>query len=367
MSSSYDVIVVGGGPVGTACARELARAGRRVLVLDRGPGEGAAWSASAGMLAPQVEAQRDDPLFELGLAGRALYQELAPALREATGIEIGFWQEGVVRVAHGEADAADLRSKVAWQRQHGHLCDWLDAGEVSERWPWLRPTFGALWAAREGALDPAALVRALRADAERHGATIETDTVVALERSGDRLTGVRGKARSYSADQVVLAAGAWTGRIEALPRPVSVEPLRGQALALDWPTQVPRAIVYGKDCYVVPRGREAIVGATREFAGFRAETTPEGVASLVEGARGLSAAFPLEPRRAWAGLRPVTADGLPILGREPRLRGLWYATGHGRHGILLAAITGVIIRQLVNGEDTHEGIYPLRPERCWDC
>lgn len=367
MSSSYDVIVVGAGAVGAACARELAHAGRRVLMLDPGRIEGAAWSASAGMLAPQIEAGRDDPLFELGLAGRAIYRDLAPALKAASGVDIGFWQEGIARVALDEVEAGELRSKVAWQRQGGHRCDWLDAAEVHSRWPWLRPTFGALWAPNEGAVNAAALVEALRADAIRHGARLEQDTITALEREGDRITGARGNGR-YSADAVIIAAGAWSGRIDGLPRPLSVEPLRGQAVALDWPAGVPGAIVYSRDCYVVHRGSEAIVGATREYAGFRTETVPADIHRLADAARALSPAFAaLQIRRAWAGLRPATPDGLPIIGREPRARGLWYAAGHGRNGVLLAPITGVLIRQLLAGEETLEQLDAMRPERFWSC
>ena len=142
------------------------------LLLEAGGEMGQAWSAAAGMLAPQIEAEPEDPLLELGLAGRELYSTLAAALRETTGIDIGLWREGIARVAANEAEAADLRARCAWQRQHGHLGDWLDADEVRARWPWLGPTAGALWAPHEGALEPERLVEALLADAERLGATL---------------------------------------------------------------------------------------------------------------------------------------------------------------------------------------------------
>lgn len=365
MPRNFDVVIIGGGAVGAACARELARTGRSVAVLERGDDQGDAWRAAAGMLAPQIEAHQDDPLFELGLAGRGRYPELAEELRESTGIDIGLWQEGILRVALAEADGAEARATAAWQRQQGHVCDWLDAEEVAAQWPWLGPTHGGLWAPHEGALRPDLLVAALLADAERHGATIVRDTAVSLERSGEKVAAVRGRER-YGAEHVVVAAGAWSGRLLGLPRPLSVEPVRGQMAALPWPSGVPRAIVYNRDCYVLARDGEAVIGSTMEYTGFDVGTTSAGLGRVFARA---SAMWPvlstLEVRRTWAGLRPMTPDARPIIGREPELDGLWYATGHGRNGILLAAITGVLIRQLIGAEEIEEDLTPVRPERFW--
>lgn len=364
MTINTEVIVVGGGAIGAACARELARAGRKVLLLERGTDEGASWRAAAGMLAPQIEAREEDPLFELGLAGRERYADIASELKESTGIDIEFWQEGIARVATRESDVAELKARVAWQRQQGHLSDWFDAEEVRSRWPWLGPSHGALWAAREGALDPVNLVTALTRDAELAGARIQTDRIRRLERRGDRVTGVSGAMDKYGCEQVVLAAGAWTPLLDGLPRPIPVVPVRGQMAAFPWPKGVERAIVFGSHAYVVARGGEAIAGSTMENAGFDAQVTPAGLASIFTGAAELCPALSsLDVTRTWSGLRPVTPDGRPIIGREPGLEGLWYATGHGRNGILLAAITGLIITQLVNGEPPEEDLRAMRPDR----
>src|SRR3990172_2456518 len=136
-------------------------------MLDRHRDEGDGWRAAAGMLAPQIEAQQGDALFDLGLAGRELYHEMAGPLEECTGIDIGFWQGGIARLATTEARVAELKSTTAWQRQQGHLCDWFDEDETRARWPWLGPVLGSLWAPREAALSPVRLVEALTADAVR--------------------------------------------------------------------------------------------------------------------------------------------------------------------------------------------------------
>jgi glycine oxidase len=364
VSSKPDVIVIGGGAIGAACARELASSGRKVLVLEVGGDMGQAWRASGGMLAPQIEADGRDPLLKLGLAAREHYQPLAEALRDTTGIDIGLWQEGIARVAGTDEEAEELKSKVAWQQQEGHLSDWLDSAEVKRRWPWLGPTAGALWAARDGALDPERLVEALRADAQRLGAVLVTDRAVRVDREGKRVTGVTGEADRYSAGDVVLAAGAWSGLLEGLPRPIPVQPVRGQMAAVPWPADIPRAIVYHKDCYLLARGSEAIIGSTMEHVGFRPEVTSAGLATIFAATVILCPSLiRSKVKRTWAGLRPMTPDGLPIIGGEPLVEGLWYATGHGRNGILLAGITGAIVAQLVNREAPNAGLQAFAADR----
>ncbi len=365
MTAAPDVVIVGGGVVGAACARELARTGRRVRILERDGSSGEAWRASAGMLAPQIEVPNEDALFELGIAGREFYREAAPALLADTGFDIGLWEGGILQVATSAGEVDTLKDRVAWQRQQGHHCEWLDPDEVRAEWPWLAPTQGGLVAPRDGSLDPVALVEALRADAVRLGAEIVADAATALTRSGERVTGVQGR-EWHPAGDVVLAAGAWTGRIFNLPRPVSVEPVRGQLVAYPWPESIPPSIVFGRRGYLLHRAGEGIAGSTMEHAGFGTEVTEAGVASIRERVESLVPALAsVRIRRAWAGLRPGTPDGLPIVGREPHLEGLWYATGHGRNGVLLAGITGRIIQGLMTGESAVEEMAMLRPERFW--
>ncbi len=319
------------------------------------------------MLAPQVETALDDPLFELGLAGRNRYGELAPELEDGTGISVGLWQGGIAHVAQGEEQVDDLRARVAWQRQQGHLCDWLDADEVKQRWPWLAQTHGALWAPEDGMLDPVKLVEALMADAESQGAEVHRAEVESVTARGNKVTGVVAGGESFGAEAVVVAAGAWSSRIAGLPRPLSVAPIRGQMAALPWPAETEPAIIYGHRCYVIGRDDEAIVGSTMENAGYDASVTSAGLAQIFAEVANLCPDFATaEVGRTWAGLRPVTPDGIPIVGAPRQMEGLWVATGHGRNGILLAAITGLTIAQMMAGEPTTvEDLSALDPDRFW--
>jgi glycine oxidase len=324
----FDAIVVGGGAIGAACARELALTGRKVLVIEAGTDMGQAWRAAGGMLAPQIEADGNDPLLALGLAARDHYDHLAEALRESTGVDLGLWRHGIARVATDPADAQTLHAKVVWQQEQGYTTQWLQHDELRRRWPWLGPAVGALWAPQDGALDPGRLVEGLLADAERLGAAVLRDRVIGVMTQSTGVEGVRSETDRYAAPEVIIAAGAWSGLIAGLPRSLPVQPVRGQMAAVPWPEGVDRAILYHRDAYILARGNEAILGSTMEYAGFHSEVTPDGLARI------LSATMTLCPglirakvRRSWAGLRPVTPDGLPVIGRDPDLPGLWYARG----------------------------------------
>jgi glycine oxidase len=346
--SATQVAVVGGGVIGAACARAAAQRGLPVTLFAPGPDAAAASAASAGMLAAQIE-PNDDQLLPLAVRGRDLYEDLAAALKDTTGIDIGFQHTGITTVAFAADEAAALYDRVAAQRQGGLRCDWLEAAELHERWPGIAPqALGGLFAPEDGCLDPAALAAALQADARRLGAAVVPESVVRVTATGGRVSGVVTERSTVPAEHVVLAAGAWSPRIDGLPRYLPIEPVRGQLVATAWPDAVLPVILYHGHGYLLPRGGEAILGSTMERAGYDARTTALGVANIRDAAERLCPAIgPLPTRRVWAGLRPMTPDGRPILGADPSVMGLWYATGHGRNGILLAAITGEIIADLL--------------------
>ncbi|HYU10366.1 MAG TPA: glycine oxidase ThiO [Gemmatimonadales bacterium] len=360
--SPCEVLVAGGGIIGAACARALALRGLRVLICEPGPEPAAASAASAGILGPQIE-RTDEALRALGLRARDLYDTLASALAETTGIDIGLWREGIASLAFEEADAERLRDAVAHQRQAGLRCDWLEPADVADRFPATAPCLGAMFAPEDGAVDAPALARALRADAQRSGAQTLNARVNRLTTILGRATGVETTAGKIKAEHVIIAAGAWSTAIEHLPRRLPVEPVRGQMAAAPWPADMPRTVLYYDHGYVLARGGEAIFGSTMERVGFDGGVTQAGITEIVAAAQRLLPHLPSVPTRTWAGLRPVTPDGRPIVGPDPEVRGLWYATGHGRNGVLLAALTGEIIVNLITTGASEIEIASLAPER----
>ena len=360
--SSCEVLIAGGGIIGAACARATALRGLRVVICEPGPDPAAASTASAGILAPQIESS-DEILRALGVRARELYETLAPALVADTGIDIGLWREGAASLAFTESDAERLRDAVAHQRQAGLRSDWLEAEDVAQRFPAAAPCLGALFSPEDGAVDAPALTRALLADAKRLGVRTFTSRVNRVNTILGRATGVEIPAGKIRAEHVVIAAGAWSPQIDHLPRRLPIEPVRGQMAAVPWPAGMPRTVLYYDHAYVLDRGGEAIFGSTMEHVGFDGAVTREGIAEIVAAARRLVPGLPATPSRTWAGLRPVTPDGLPIVGPDPDVRGLWYATGHGRNGVLLAALTGEIIASLITTGASETEIASLAPER----
>jgi glycine oxidase len=366
-----DVLVVGGGIVGAAVARALAADGYTVEIVDSGREPGIATQASAGMLAPLAESDPEEPLLGLAVRGRDLYRHLAPVLEEETGVSLGLWLDGVLKVAFTEEEESAGKGAVAWQRQRGLGTEWLTAGELRDRCPGINPEArGAALAPEDGAIEPLAALEALLVSAAQRGARIiRGERVTGLDVTDRQVSGVRTDAGVRPAGAVVVAAGAWSGRLEHLPRPLSVEPVRGQMLAYGWPADEPPAIVYTGRGYVLRRGAEAIVGSTMEHAGFSAAVTPEGRERVAHvAARVYPALAGATPHRAWAGLRPGTPDGRPVIGADPDVPNLWYATGHGRNGILLAAVTGELIAFLFGGgagNGLEYDLAPVRPDRFW--
>lgn len=360
--SSCEVLVAGAGIIGAACARALALRGLKVVICEPGPDPVAASAASAGILGPQIEGT-DESLRALGLRARDLYDTLAVTLADATGVDIGLWREGIASFAFNEADAERLRDAVAHQRQAGLRCDWLEAADVAERFPAAAPCLGAMFAPEDGAVDAPALTRALRADAKRLGTRTFATRVNRINTILGRVTGVEIPAGKIKAEHVVIAAGAWSTQIEHLPRHLPVEPVRGQMAATPWPPNMPRTVLYFDHGYVLARSGEAIYGSTMERVGFDGRVTAAGIQEITRAARRLLPQLPESPARTWAGLRPLTPDGRPIVGADPDVRGLWYATGHGRNGVLLAGLTGEIIASLITTGESEIEIASLAPER----
>lgn len=368
MPSTRDVVIVGGGIVGCSIAFELAKAGVQVCVLERaGFGEESS-AAAAGMLSGQHGVTTFGARYELHHEARELHAILAGELRELTGIDVAFCRWGILEVLFtaGEVRAADRCYQV--QTQAGLQVERLSREETRTLEPAVTPnTQGAIYYPQEAHVHNGRLTIALAEAARRRGAELRSgEPAVALLRQGDRIAGVRTPADTIQAETVVLANGAWSGELgRQLGLELPVKPMRGQMLAV---RTVPRAVhhvIYGGHMYVVPRpDGETLIGATVEDVGYRKEVTLEGLEELVQaGRRVVPGIIQASLARTWAGLRPGSPDGLPLVGPVERIPGLLLAVGHYRNGILLGPITGALIRQLLVERVRSSHLDLLRPER----
>jgi glycine oxidase len=360
-----DVVVVGGGVMGSASAWELARHGLSVLVLERSVPGAEASSAAAGILGAQVEAHAPGPLTELSRASRRLYPAWVRALERATSIDTGYRECGVLKVAFRADELRRLTREVAWQKPRPRV---LSARALAAREPALhRSLRGGVAFDGDARLDPRRFFRALHIAAARAGVVFRTGAYVR------RVVTEEGRAAGVALDDgsivraphVLVAAGSWTSLVEGIGiAPGAVQPVRGQIVELETPEPLLQSVVFGPRAYLVPRddGR-TLIGSTMEFVGYRREVTAAAVRDL------LTAAIELVPAlgnaklgETWSNFRPYTEDELPLLGAT-ELPGLWLASGHYRNGILLAPITAAIVAALVRGKRSPVPLAPFAPAR----
>ena len=369
-----DVAVVGGGVVGLGVAWRLAEAGRRVAVFERGEvGRGASWAA-AGMLAPAAEIGFEElDLYALGRESLSRWPTFARDVEAASGVDVGYRDEGTLVVADDRDSTAALRRLFRFQTEQGVPVEWLSGPEAADLEPLLSPRLpAAIFSPTDHQVDNRALVRALRLGAEHAGAAVHAHTEVASVEPGSPPALRLGDGSRTEAGVVVLAAGAWSAAVGGLEPAPPVRPVKGQMLSL---RQIPEAglelrhVVRGPDAYLVPKPDDRlVVGATSEEVGADTRVTAGGVYRLLEGAvEVVPGVEEMDLVETWAGLRPASRDHAPLLGDSPH-PGVVYATGHYRHGVLLTPVTaeeiaGLVLARLDGRAETRSILAPFSPLR----
>jgi D-amino-acid dehydrogenase len=409
-----DVLIVGGGVIGLASAWYLLRAGRSVIVLERGrPGDGAS-HGNCGTITPS----HAPPLPEPGVVGRALKWMLKPdaplyirprfdpalwhwltkfmahsnagdhargariradllkasclaldALLEEAGIECGFRRSGLLYVFRDPAYFAAHAGLPASLQSLGIHAECWDGARAEREEPALRPgVAGGIWFPDDASLRPDQLVAGLaRAVREAGGEIIEQASVSGFEVDRNRVVGVRAGPRRWPVRELVLATGAWSPQLaRELGIRLPIQPGKGYSLTFSRPALAPdRALVLKEPSVCVTSWADGLrLGSTMEFSGYDQRLNSVRLAALRRGAAEyLHEPGAGEPQESWYGWRPMTWDDLPVIGRAPRLENVAIASGHGMLGVSMAAITGVLVRDLLLGRPAELDLEPLSPRR----
>ncbi|MEU3622709.1 glycine oxidase ThiO [Amycolatopsis coloradensis] len=348
-----ELSVVGGGVIGLSVAWRAAVRGHRVTVHDPEPGRGASWLAG-GMLAPVTEAwPGEEDVLVLGEASLRRWPDFARDLAEE-GVDPGLSPHGTLVVALDSADAGNLEMLAVYLTELGREVEQLTGRAARRAEPGLAGSVrSGLLVPGDLAVDNRRLLHALEHACGRHGVEFRHETVTGLD--------------GFS--HVVLAAGAWTGRLHpALAG--AVRPLKGEILrlrprrgCLPPPRRTVRAMVEGRPIYLVPReDGEVVLGATQYEAGFDETVTARGVRELLEGAeRVLPGIAEYELVETAAGLRAASVDTMPFIGELGE--GVFAATGHHRNGLLMAPLTADAAVAWLDGGPLPDEVAAATPSR----
>ncbi len=412
MSERPDVLVIGGGVLGVCTAHYLVERGARTTLIERGEICSGASHGNGGWIFPSESApipgpgvirealpwllDPESPFWIQPRASLALLRWLwdfrrackASAMREsfrlrralslaslerfsefANKLDFGFTQRGLVLVFRTAKAMRDAQHDVDLLEAGGGSAQWLGVEELRERVSGLSPELvGGLEFTDDAHITPGDFVRGLAADVARRGAAIETHTeVLGVEWSRRGPVRVRTTRGDFTADEVVLAAGAWTPELtRGLGLRVPVEAAKGYSITVERPEghpDLPLALVEGM-VFVTPMGSRLRFGGTLELAGLDMRMNQRRVDALARTVRSFLPGISRTPTvEIWRGLRPLTPDDLPILGRPAGTSGLILATGHGMSGISQGPISGELIAQLVSGETPEIDLAPFSPDR----
>jgi sarcosine oxidase subunit beta len=386
MTRTADVAIIGGGVIGTSIAFRLAKAGKKVVLVEKKD-----FAAGAtGSCDQMVILQSKNPGIHLKLAldSSAMFKDLSKEL----DYDVEYFQDGGMITIENETEMKVMQDFVKRQKEIGLEVDIISRAEATKRQRGLgEHLLGCTYSAQDGHVNPFKLNLGFVKAARKAGAELLIDAdVTGFKMTGSRVTGIKTTKGDVDAETVILAAGAWSPLLgKELGMELPIKPRRGQIIITE---PVPRFVVGDilSAQYIVAKYHpetlsesnkrgiqlgvglaltqgargEILIGATREFVDYDLTNTREGIREILKNAtRIVPGLKDFNIIRIMAGLRPYTPDGLPLVGYVKGLDGLFMAAGHEGDGIALSAITGKIVAEMICEGKAYTDVSALDPNR----
>ncbi|MGD2118533.1 MAG: glycine oxidase ThiO [Chromatiales bacterium] len=353
-----DCIIIGSGIIGMLTARNLQMAGAEVTLIEKSqPGQESSW-AGGGIVSPLYPWRYDGSVTRLASWGQRHYPLLCEQLKEDSGIDPEYVRSGLMIIAPDEQQQA-----LSWSEHSGPGLEIIPADDIRTIEPAMSTTAeSAIWMESVAQIRNPRIAKSLRVDVEKRGIRIISNTeIVSFYAKNEQIIGVTDGYETFHADQYAVCSGAWSGTLLAqLGTDIPVRPVQGQMILFRAkPHQVSR-MVLEQDRYIIPRRDGRILfGSTIEHVDFNKHTTDAARQELHDIA---VSRFPLlrdcEIEHHWAGLRPGSPQGIPIISRHPSYKNLFVNAGHFRNGVVLAPASCRLMVELMQG---HHPFLPTEP------
>ena len=348
------ILIIGGGIIGLSIAWRLIGIGKKVIIIDKkNLGKEASWAA-AGMLSGRLDLKPCEkkllPIFE---KSHLAWPKFAEELENKSGKSIGYKKEGTLRVACDLDEEKKLKNNYDFLKNNKVNITWLSGDKIRDKEPYVsNNVLSGFFSPDDHHVNNRYILDALITILKKNKNNCifkENTEVEKIITNKNQVIGVKTNNEIIKTKEIIVCSGAWTSKIKNIEiKEVPIRPVKGQMVCLKIPKNISllKHILWRENVYLVPRNNsDLIIGATEEEMGYDKSLTVGGIYNLLKIAREvLPAIEDLSIVESWSGLRPTSRDDAPIIGPSKKLKGLIYATGHHKNGILLAPLTSSIIK-----------------------